>query len=76
MTAECTTVRLFELLKTAMAESAVTSLFGSNIVASTPDFLKCHWDFDKVAGPLLNFMQRSSVRDRDCFRRMTRKHIG
>jgi hypothetical protein len=79
VTAEWTTVRLFELLKTTMAESAVISLFGSKIVDLNPGFLECYWAFDEVAGTLVwglpNFMQRSSVKTRDRLHKMTRKHI-
>ncbi|KAH6701359.1 cytochrome P450 [Leptodontidium sp. MPI-SDFR-AT-0119] len=78
-TAEWTTVGLFGLLKTAMAESAIISLFGSQIIDLNPGFLECYWEFDDVAGTLVwglpNFMQRSSVRIKDRLHKMTRNHI-
>ncbi|KAK3685170.1 cytochrome P450 [Podospora appendiculata] len=50
--AEWTTVNLFQFLKATMAESAVISLFGSQIVDLNPGIIEAYWDFDAIAGPL------------------------
>lgn len=74
-----TTVGLLELLKNTMAESAIISLFGSQILDLNPGFLKCYWEFDDIAGTLVwglpDFMQRSSVKVRNRLHEMTKKHI-
>lgn len=79
VTMEWTTVNLFKLLKITMAESAIISLFGSQIIDLNPGFLECYWEFDEIAGTLVwglpNFMQRSSVKTKDRLHKMTRKHI-
>ncbi|EQB47416.1 hypothetical protein CGLO_13426 [Colletotrichum gloeosporioides Cg-14] len=76
---EWATVQLFDVLKTAMAESAIISLFGSKIIDLNPGFVQCYWDFDDIAGTLVwglpNFLQRKSVAIKDQLHSMTRKHI-
>ncbi|CDM29517.1 hypothetical protein DTO013E5_5153 [Penicillium roqueforti] len=78
-TTEWSTVNLFEMLKTSMAESAIISLFGSEIIDLNPGFIDCYWEFDEIAGTLVwglpKFLQRRSVAIKDRLHTMTRKHI-
>lgn len=50
---EWTTVQIYSLLRTDMAESAIKSMFGSRILELNPDLVKCYWQFDEVAGVLV-----------------------
>ncbi|RYP60258.1 hypothetical protein DL769_008192 [Monosporascus sp. CRB-8-3] len=74
-----TTVTLFALLKTTMAEAAVISLFGSTIIEQNPGFIEAYWDFDHIAGTLVwglpKWMRPGPVRKHERLHRMTRKHI-
>ena len=76
---EWATVQLFDMLKVNMAESAIATLFGSEIINLNPGFVKTYWEFDDIAGPLVwglpNIFQRKSIRIRDKLHKMTRKHI-
>lgn len=76
---EWATVRLYQFLKDAMAESAMISLFGSQLVELNPDIVDQYWEFDKVAGPLAwgppRLLQRTSVRIRNKLHDMTRRYI-
>ncbi|KAJ5462939.1 hypothetical protein N7475_007883, partial [Penicillium sp. IBT 31633x] len=78
-TTEWGTVNLFEMLKTSMAESAIISLFGSQIIDLNPGFIDCYWEFDEIAGTLVwglpKFLQRRSVAIKDRLHTMTGKHI-
>ncbi|KAI1178072.1 cytochrome P450 [Nemania sp. FL0916] len=74
-----TTVELSTLLKSTMAESAVTSLFGSRIIELNPGFVERYWEFDAIAGRLgwglPKFLQQRSIAIKDRLHEMTQKHI-
>ncbi|KAI0179259.1 cytochrome P450 [Hypoxylon sp. FL1284] len=76
---EWVTVRLFDTLKAVMAESAIVSLFGSQIIDLNPGFVECYWQFDEIAGRLgwglPKFLQRKSVKTRARLHSMTARHI-
>ncbi|KAI8944150.1 cytochrome P450 [Xylaria longipes] len=76
---EWTTVELSALLKSTMAGSAVTSLFGSRIIDLNPGFVERYWEFDDIAGTigwgLPKFLQRRSIAVKDRLHEMTRRHI-
>lgn len=76
---EWATIRLFEFLKDAMAESAMVSLFGSRLVELNPGVVQAYWDFDDIAGPLAfgppRFLQRRSIRIRNRLHAMVRRQI-
>lgn len=78
-TPEWSTVHLFSLLKTSMAEAAIVSLFGSRILELNPGFVDAYWEFDDIAGTLVwglpRFLQRRSVAIKDRLHAMTRRHI-
>ncbi|KAI1656394.1 putative cytochrome P450 [Daldinia decipiens] len=74
-----TSVRLFQFLKNDMAESAIESLFGSQILHLNPDLIKCYWEFDEVAGELVwglpKFIRRKPWKIREQLHHMALRHI-
>ncbi|KAI1735299.1 cytochrome P450 [Xylaria scruposa] len=76
---EWTTVSIFDLLKTDMAESAIESLFGSKILSLNPDLIKSYWEFDEVAGPLVfgppRFIKPGPWRIRERLHSMVHRHV-
>lgn len=62
---ECSTTHLFTLLRTTMAEAAIVSLFGPQILDLSPGFVNTHQEFDDIAGTLVwclpKILQRRSV---------------
>ncbi|KAI1413417.1 cytochrome P450 [Hypoxylon sp. FL1857] len=48
-----TSVRLYDFMKTAMAESAIKAMFGTVLLEANPDLIKCYWEFDEIAGILV-----------------------
>lgn len=76
---EWSTINLFETLKTAMATSAITSLFGTRIFDLNPGLIDLYWQFDDIAGHLVwglpKFLQRQSVAIKDRLHSMTLKYV-
>lgn len=76
---EWTTIRLIELIRTEMAESAVISLFGSRIIDLNPGFIENYWAFDEVAGTIVfgppRWLRRRPFEIRERFRRMNKRYI-
>ncbi|GAP85198.2 putative cytochrome P450 [Rosellinia necatrix] len=72
-------VELSAVLREAMAESAVVSLFGSRVVELNPGLVARYWEFDHVAGRLAwglpGFLQRRAVAARDRLHGMVRRHV-
>ncbi|KAF5230621.1 hypothetical protein FAUST_9712 [Fusarium austroamericanum] len=77
---EWSTINLFETLKTLMATSAITSLFGTRIFDLNPDLINVYWQFDDIAGHLVwglpKFLQRRSVATKDRLHSMTLKYVN
>ena len=61
---EWSTTHLFSLLKTAMAEAAIVSLFGSQILDLNPGFVDAYWDFDEIAGTCVGPVQDPAMPQR------------
>lgn len=76
---EWVTIRIFDLLKDTMTESAIITLFGSQLVELNPGIVDLYWEFDKVAGPLAwgppKFLQRRPVRIRNKLHDMMKRYI-
>ncbi|KAI0886387.1 putative cytochrome P450 [Annulohypoxylon maeteangense] len=76
---EWTSIQLFQFLKNDMFESAIESLFGSQILHLNPDLIKCYWEFDEVAGVLVwglpRFMSRRPYKVRERLHRMALRHL-
>ena len=76
-TSEWATVRLYDFMKTEMAESAIKSMFGTKLLELNPDLLKAYWEFDEVAGILVwglpRFLIPRAYKIRDRLHSMTRR---
>lgn len=75
-----TTVRLYDFMKKAMAESAIKSMFGTVLLEVNPDLLECYWEFDEVAGVLVwglpRFLIPRSYKIRERLHNMTKKQTA
>ena len=61
-----------------MAESAVITLFGSDIIKLNPGFIDAYWDFDEIIGTLywaLPVFHRRLITIRNRLHAMVRRHI-
>ncbi|OTA55082.1 cytochrome P450 [Hypoxylon sp. EC38] len=72
-----TSVRLYDFMKHAMAESAIKSMFGTVLLEVNPDLLECYWEFDEVAGILVwglpRFLIPRAYKIRERLHNMTKK---
>ncbi|KAK4148765.1 hypothetical protein C8A00DRAFT_19454, partial [Chaetomidium leptoderma] len=78
-TGEWVTVRLLDFFKEHMAECAIATLFGTQMLDLNPDFTKHYWAYDKVAGSLICglplWTQPRAARIKDGLHAMVRRHI-
>ncbi|KAI0468869.1 cytochrome P450 [Xylaria cf. heliscus] len=76
---EWTSVSLFDFLKTDMAESAIASIFGTQILSLNPEMIKAYWEFDEVAGALVFGLPRlikpRPWRVRERLHNMVHRHV-
>ncbi|KAK0634297.1 cytochrome P450 [Bombardia bombarda] len=76
---EWQTVEVFRFLQTAMTESAIISLFGSQIVDLNPDIIEAYYAFDRIANKLAwgfpKFVQPKNVAARERLHDMSKRHI-
>ncbi|KAI0393084.1 putative cytochrome P450 [Xylariaceae sp. FL0594] len=76
---ECVTVPIFDLIKTDRAESAVASLFGTQLLYLNPGLIECYWEFDEIAGALVRglprFLKPGQWRIRERLHNMVHRHV-
>ncbi|KAI1139192.1 cytochrome P450 [Hypoxylon sp. FL0543] len=74
-----TTVKLFDYMKTAMAESAIKATFGSVLLDLNPDLIDCYWEFDEIAGILVwglpRFLIPRAYKVRERLHNMTKRQV-
>ncbi|OTA83400.1 hypothetical protein M434DRAFT_83944 [Hypoxylon sp. CO27-5] len=75
-----TSVKLYDFMKKAMAESAIKSMFGTVLLEVNPDLLECYWEFDEVAGVLVwglpRFLIPRAYKIRERLHNMTKKQTA
>ncbi|OLN96876.1 Cholesterol 7-alpha-monooxygenase 2 [Colletotrichum chlorophyti] len=73
------TIRLFDLLRRDMGESALKAMSGTKVLEMHPGYIEQFWRFDSVAFQLVyglpRWMNRKPVEERDKLNRMTREYL-
>lgn len=72
-------VQFYDWMKTEMAECAIISLAGTQILDLNPEFINAMWELDKSIFPLImgapRFLYSKPYRARDRYRKMVEKHL-
>ncbi|KAH8890157.1 cytochrome P450 [Thozetella sp. PMI_491] len=76
---EWSTISLVQFLRRDMAEAAIVSLLGPQILALTPNFMDLFWDFDEIAVTLAwglpRWLRRDAWNKRDRFLAACAKYV-